>query len=79
MFAQFSLVGKGCPCWSYFLCRCEDKNRLARCDKVNDPKHATPTSAGHVLPALDGMSAQGLVPFVGLYSLAVGAAALATK
>ena len=42
------------PCWPFHLSLCEDKNRLARCNKVNDPKHAGMTTSSHVLQALDG-------------------------
>ena len=42
------------PCWPFHLSLCEDKNRLARCNKVSDPKHAGMTTSGHVLQALDG-------------------------
>ena len=35
------------PCWPFLLSLCEDKNRLARCDKVNDSKHAAADSEAH--------------------------------
>ena len=48
------------PCWPFHLALCEDKNRLARCNKVGDPKHAGSGSSGHVLHALRGGDLQEL-------------------
>ena len=48
------------PCWPYHLALCEDKNRMARCNKVSDPKHANAQSSAHVLSALDGVDLQEL-------------------
>ena len=44
------------PCWPFVLSLCADKNRMSRCNKLSDSRHAGNESEAHILRLTAGKS-----------------------